>query len=138
MLPSSSPRIPSPRSTPHLRCTLVPDRDVIAVQVSGEIDIATGGVVDATLRDLREAGFRRVHLDLRDVGFMDVRGIALLLRWTDLALLERFTLTIDPGVGAAWRVICLVGVAERLRCAPARPLLRLAALTAGTVLGAAR
>jgi anti-anti-sigma factor len=131
LLSSVSPRVPSPRSTPQLRCSLVPDRDVIAVHVAGEIDIASVGVLDATLRDLRDAGFRSIHIDLQEVAFMDLRGIALLLRWSDLALLEGIELTIQPGRGAAWRTISLVGVARRLGCEPSPTARRLVAFVGG-------
>jgi anti-anti-sigma factor len=118
MLSSASPRVLSPRSTQQLHCQLVPNRDVIAVEITGEIDLATVDVIHGTLRDLRDAGFSRIHIDLRRVAFMDLRGLALLLQWSDLAAIEGLALTIEPGVGAAWRVIELADVAQRLGCGP--------------------
>jgi anti-anti-sigma factor len=131
MLSSASPRVPSPRSTGQLRCELVPNRDVIAVEVIGEIDLASVDVLHGTLRDLRAAGFRRIHLDLQRVAFMDVRGLALLLQWSDLAAMEGLHLTIEPGFGAAWRVIALAGAADRLGCEPKRTRTRTPSILGG-------
>jgi anti-anti-sigma factor len=119
MPPCAQPRVLSPRSTKQLSCQLVPDRDVITVEAVGEIDIASVDALHGTLRDLREAQCPRIRLDLRHTSFMDLRGLTLLLRWTDLALADGFELSIEPGGGAARHLIELVNVAGRLGCADA-------------------
>jgi anti-anti-sigma factor len=112
-MPAPSPRIRSAHSTQQLRCEIVPERDVVAVLVLGELDIATVPTVDATLRDLREAGFASLRLDLRRLEFIDGAGIALLRRWRHLAELEAFALAIQVADGPVRRALQLTS-AERL------------------------
>jgi anti-anti-sigma factor len=103
----SSTYVESPHSTVQLRCATVPDRDTVTVLALGELDLLTVPVLDATLRDQRAAGFQRLRLDLRRLEFIDLRGLALLLRWRELATLEGFEVDIEPGSGVVARLIAL-------------------------------
>jgi anti-sigma B factor antagonist len=70
----------APRTGVAFACRTVPDRDRARVVPAGEIDVATAGEVEERLRELQEAGFACVVLDLRDVTFMDLSGLRLIQR----------------------------------------------------------
>lgn len=61
------------------RTELEPHRDTILVAADGELDLSSAGELDAQLRDLREAGFKRIVLDLRRVTFVDSSGLRTIL-----------------------------------------------------------
>ena len=68
-------RSETPDTPPPFRLELEPHRATIIVTAHGEIDIATAGEVGAKLREVMEAGFERVVLDLREVSFIDSSGL---------------------------------------------------------------
>jgi anti-anti-sigma factor len=72
MRPSSND-LPQP-----LRTTLVQNGDSVVVTASGELDLMHSGALLTELFGLIES-FRRVVLDLRDVGFIDSSGLHCLL-----------------------------------------------------------
>jgi anti-sigma B factor antagonist len=82
-----------------------PSRTV--VHLSGELDIATVGLVDRTVRDLTSIGIDHVVLDLARLSFMDSRGLQLLLGLRDDATRGRHTLRLAPGPDAVQRVFAL-------------------------------
>jgi STAS domain len=57
-----------------LRCEVVPERDVVYVRPIGSLDLATVAVLEQQLKELREAGFRRLIVDLGGLLFMDSTG----------------------------------------------------------------
>jgi anti-sigma B factor antagonist len=65
-----------------LHCEVRPDRELVTVVVHGELDIATAPVLDAHLRELRDAGWDQLVVDLRGLTFIDSTGVHLVLRWT--------------------------------------------------------
>lgn len=100
--------LPTPWLSPPpapLTCEIVPDRDVVTVVALGELDIATVPQLDATLRDLRDAGFDHLRIDLRELSFIDVAGMLLLRRWRELARLDAFALDIDVKHGPVRRAL---------------------------------
>jgi anti-anti-sigma factor len=57
------------------------DGDVLTVAVSGDVDLATGPVVDRAITEaLATDGVSAVRVDLSAVEFLDSTGVALLLR----------------------------------------------------------
>jgi len=68
-------------STPYNRfsLTVVPQRDQVAVAPVGELDLASVDETAAAVRDLRDAGFDKVTLDLRAVDFIDSVGLRMLI-----------------------------------------------------------
>lgn len=92
------------------RCTVHPDHDRAAVRPVGEVDLATAGVVDASLRELLDSGFRELLVDLRDVTFMDSSGIRLLIAWTRRASDDGFRFAYVPGQEAVRQVLRMTGV----------------------------
>ncbi|HEU4974560.1 MAG TPA: STAS domain-containing protein [Baekduia sp.] len=92
------------------RCDVHPDRDVVVVRPVGELDLATADHVDATLADLRAAGFPELVLDLRDVTFLDSSGVRLLVSWTRRAVEDGFRFAHVPGPEAVQQVLRMTGV----------------------------
>jgi anti-anti-sigma factor len=82
------PDVPEPYGT-----TLEPHRETIVVKARGEIDTLTAGRLRSQLRELLDAGFRRVVLDLRAVEFIDSTGLR--------AILETHAASRGTGVGFA-------------------------------------
>lgn len=68
-----------PDTPPPFRLGLEPHRATIVVTAHGEIDIAAADVFAAKLREVMEAGFERVVLDLREVSFIDSSGLRALI-----------------------------------------------------------
>ena len=99
---------------PAFSCPVEPDRDRVVVRPSGELDLTTAGVVDRELRQLADAGFDRLVVDLRGLTFMDSTGLALLLRWARDAEADGVVLQLYPGGAEVMRVIDLAGVGEAL------------------------
>ena len=60
-----------PEDEVSLRCEVVPQRDVVRVHPIGSLDLATVPVLEQQLQALREAGFRRLIVDLGGLWFMD-------------------------------------------------------------------
>ena len=102
------------RDVDGLRIDVAPDRDVVHVAPVGEIDLATVGRLDEQLRELREAGFRRLVLDLRDVGFMDSTGLRLILTLDALAREDGTDFGLVGGPPPVQRVFEISGTLDRL------------------------
>jgi anti-sigma B factor antagonist len=79
----------------------------------GEVDLATAPHLEARLRELREAGFDRLVLDLRHVTFMDSTGLRLLLNWDDAARQDGLTFQLIPGPPHVKRLFEITGVQDR-------------------------
>jgi anti-anti-sigma factor len=88
----------------------VPNRDAAHVVPTGEFDIALAPTVDARLAELRDAGFRRLVLDLRHVTFMDVFALRLILRWTSAG--DAFA--VIPGPPHVQRIFAVTATADRV------------------------
>jgi anti-sigma B factor antagonist len=69
------PAIDDVRFSVHTR----PDRDRAFVVARGELDLASVGAVQAAVDELRSVGWERIVLDLRELTFMDSRGLCLLI-----------------------------------------------------------
>jgi anti-sigma B factor antagonist len=76
--------------------------------------VATAPVVEARLRELREAGHKRVVLDLGGLSFMDSSGVSLAVRWARDASADGFDFALLPGMPNVQRVFELTGLADRL------------------------
>ena len=99
-------------------CEPQPERDVCRVLTRGSLDVAAAPVLDAQLRELRDAGFRRLVVDLSGLAFMDSSGLRLLLGWSDEAGRDGFELAVVPGPPAVQRVFELTGATELLPFVP--------------------
>jgi anti-sigma B factor antagonist len=104
----------SDRPPEPFHCDVVPARGHVRLIPHGEIDVASVSDLDAKLRELREAGFDRLLLDLREVAFMDSTGLRLILHWDDLARQDGVDFRLMPGSPPVQRLFELTGVLDRL------------------------
>jgi anti-sigma B factor antagonist len=111
-MPHSSPSL-APEPEPF-RVEVHPERDGVRVVPVGEVDIATVGEIDARLRELNQAGFRHVVLDLRQLTFIDSTGLRLVLTWHAAARQNDIDVMVLEGPPAVQRVFALAGVLHRL------------------------
>jgi anti-anti-sigma factor len=61
------------------RADLEPHRETIVIVARGEIDLDSVSHLDDRFREVVDAGFKRVVLDLREVSFMDSTGLRSIL-----------------------------------------------------------
>jgi len=80
----------------------------------GELDMATGTILERTLRDLIDSGFDRLVIDLRRLAFMDSSGLRLLLRWDETARRDGTELSLIPGPPEIQRVFEMTRLLDRL------------------------
>lgn len=97
------------------RCDVQPDRETVRVLPVGEIDLDTVGEVAERLRELQEAGFAEVVLDLRGVTFMDSAGLHLVLATDAIARRDGTTFVVIAGPPVVQRLFEVVGVHESLQ-----------------------
>jgi anti-sigma B factor antagonist len=97
-----------------LRCEVVPERDTVRVRPIGSLDMATAPVLERQLEELREAGFRRLIVDLGGLWFMDSTGLQLALRWRAAAQQDGFEVGFAPGPPVVQRVFELTGMTEQV------------------------
>jgi anti-sigma B factor antagonist len=111
---------PSHRSvSPELfQCEVQPERGAARVFALGSLDVAAAPVLDEQLRELRDAGFRRLIVDLSKLSFMDSTGLRLLLKWDGDARQDGFAIDVVPGPPAVQRVFELTGTSDLLRFTP--------------------
>jgi len=61
------------------RVDVHPERDVVRVAPVGELDLATAGLLERELHELRASGFDHVVLDMHELRFIDSSGIRVIL-----------------------------------------------------------
>lgn len=116
---SSGPQ-PHPMQPPadddpgSLSCEVVPERDAIRVRPIGSLDMATGRVLEQQLQELREAGFRRLIVDLGSLSFMDSTGLKIALKWHEAAHQDGFEIGFAPGPPSVQRVFEVTGTSQYL------------------------
>ena len=110
--------MPVPLPEPF-RCEVEPFRGWIRVRPHGELDLASAGQLDGKLRELREAGFDLIELDLSSLTFLDSTGLRLVLAWDGEARRDGMQLRLRPGPPAVQRVFEVTGVLGRLPFLPA-------------------
>ena len=90
------------------------DGGTAVLALTGELDIATAGTVEAAVERARGAGLRRLVLDLRELEFLDSTGIQAILR-ADLASREDpFELVVVRGPRPVERLFELLELHDRL------------------------
>jgi anti-anti-sigma factor len=90
---------------------------VSVVRVQGEVDAATAPRMGETVNRLL-ARRKRVVLDLRDVDFMDLHGLAVLIRATRRARSEGGSFSISRPAPCVRRLVELVHAEGEVRILP--------------------
>jgi anti-anti-sigma factor len=96
------------------RCEVAPERDAVRVRAIGILDLATTPVLDRQLEELRDAGFRRLIVDLGGLSFMDSTGLHLALKWHAAARQDGFEIGFAPGPPVVQRLFELTGMTEQV------------------------
>jgi anti-anti-sigma factor len=95
-------------------CEVVPERDAVRVRPHGALDMATASTLEAEITQLRDAGFRRLLVDLSALDFLDSSGLRLLLSLHAEASNDGFALGLVRGNPTVQRVFEITGTAEIL------------------------
>jgi anti-anti-sigma factor len=90
---------------------------VMVVRVQGEVDVATAPRMGETLNRLLGRG-ERVVLDLRHVDFMDLHGLAVLMRATRRARADGGSFAIARPAACVRRLVELVHAEGDIRILP--------------------
>jgi anti-anti-sigma factor len=96
------------------RIDVEPSRDSVRVAPAGELDIATVEKLRAEVERLRESGFAKLVLDLRNVRFLDSTGLRLVLELDAAAKEASQELLIIRGSAVVQRIFEVTQVSERL------------------------
>jgi anti-anti-sigma factor len=96
------------------RVDVEPARESVRVSPVGELDIATVDKLQAEVVRLRESGFNRIVLDLRQVRFIDSTGLRLVLELDAAARADSHDLEVIRGSDVVHRIFEVTQVAERL------------------------
>lgn len=98
-----------PGTPPPFRLGFDPHRATIVVTAHGEIDIATAAEVSGRLREVMEAGFQRVVLDLREVSFIDSSGLRAVIEARAASQETEVEFALVPGPEAVQRLFEVTG-----------------------------
>ena len=109
----AAPVSPSSDGEPF-ECQVVPEREAVRVRPVGALDMATVPVLATELQQLRDAGFRRIVVDLRGLRFMDSSGLRLLLALDAESRRDGFELGLVAGDATVQRVFEVTGTARGL------------------------
>jgi len=82
----------------------------VRVTPVGELDLATVDELQAWLQELRDAGFRRLLLDLRELTFIDSSGLRLCITWNARANTEGLDFELIRGPAAIQRAFEICGI----------------------------
>ena len=104
----------SPSESTPFTCEVVPERDAVRVRPLGALDMATAPALDAEIAQLRDAGFRRILVDLRGLEFMDSSGLRTLLALRAQVDNDGFNLGLVRGNATVHRVFEVTGTANLL------------------------
>lgn len=96
------------------RVDVEPDRDVVRVCPSGEVDIDTVDVIRERVEELLSAGCEYVVVDLRGVTFLDSTGLRLMIDLDARSRADGWTLAIIEGPALVQRAFELTGLGSRL------------------------
>jgi anti-anti-sigma factor len=95
-------------------CEVVPERDAVRVRPVGALDMATAPALHAEIAQLRDAGFRCILVDLRELEFMDSSGLRALLTLNAQANSDGFELGLVRGNPTVDRVFEVTGTKNLL------------------------
>jgi anti-sigma B factor antagonist len=113
-VPLSAPTTTPNADPPWFTCEVLPEQDAVRVRPIGSLDIATVPVLEQQLQELRDAGFRRLIVDLGGLSFMDSTGLNLALEWDAAARQDGFQICFIPGPPVVQRVFEITRTSCRL------------------------
>jgi anti-anti-sigma factor len=113
MSPESDPYTLPPDAEPF-RCDISREREAVRVRALGALDLATVPILEAEVAQLRDAGFRRLVLDLSGLGFMDSSGLRSIIELDAEARQDGFSIALVRGPRAVQRVFELTGTTAQL------------------------
>jgi anti-anti-sigma factor len=92
------------------------DQRAAVVEVSGELDLASGPELESELRRLpgTDTGIDLVVVDLRKLDFMDSTGLSILLQTHQRLSAEGCEMALVKGAAQVERLLALTGVTDRL------------------------
>jgi anti-anti-sigma factor len=96
------------------RCDVFPERDRIRVAPAGDLDLATAPEFERAVRELLDAGFQHVVVDLTDLDFLDSSGLRAILRLQASSAAGAFQFELKPGPPAVQRIFELSGTTDLL------------------------
>lgn len=99
---------------PPFGCHVVVEDGRARLAPTGELDLATTPTLNRVVQAVRDAGFRDLTIDLRNVCFADARPLRLLLELDDAHRAGEISLTILRGPRDAHRVFEVTGTEDRL------------------------
>lgn len=109
---------------PSFEIRVHPVRELVIVEVCGELHLTTAPQVQETLNELADSGFKEIVLDLRAVTFMDSTGIRVLIEMESRADVEGFRFAVSVNGDQPTRVLSLLGMTDRPRRIEPRDLPR--------------
>ena len=95
-------------------CRVLREHDSARLVVIGELDLRTVPIVEAEIAALRDAGVRRIILDLSSLEFMDSAGLHLILEIDAEARQDGFSIALIAGPPAVQRVFELTNTQVHL------------------------
>jgi anti-sigma B factor antagonist len=75
------------------------DGDTVVMHISGRLDMATGSALKDQVKKLSEQGKRRIHMNLRNVDFINSSGLGALVSIMKEIRLHRGRLTLSDLAG---------------------------------------
>lgn len=96
------------------RADAEPDREIVRVIATGELDLAGAGELRERLDELRAVGFEHVVLDLRRLTFMDLTGAHVILDANAAARRGGATFELIAGPEPVQRLLDMVGATDEL------------------------
>jgi anti-anti-sigma factor len=113
---------------PEFTATSWRDGDRTTVRYGGELDLTNEGLAKAELEIALDRGGRELVLDLRDLTFLDARGVHVLLEALSACEALQRQLHVIPAPLRVQRILGLCGLAKRFEpMAPGEPSEQLAA-----------
>jgi anti-sigma B factor antagonist len=101
-----------PAAPATFRCDVVPERDRVRVAPAGELDLATAPQLEQAIRELLDAGFEHVIVDLTELDFLDASGLRALLRLQASSADGAFQFELKPGPPSVQRIFELSGTTD--------------------------
>ena len=104
----------STKPGPGLQLKVVSADDSHSLWMSGELDLASAGMLDTAIAELCADGATRIVLEMEELAFMDSTGLRSVLVGAELCEVSGAELLIGGTSGQVERLFDVSGVGERL------------------------